>query len=142
MKEYLGDSVYADVNAKYAGVGADRVVLTTDNGYGASNTIYLETFVLDNLLKYIAKLEQFKAGVKDVREVMARDHLKALLDDPAVVEAVARAMEPMTFAVLDQVDSGEYRPAPGYETILRKVAECRKYAQVALFAIKKQAEIV
>jgi len=29
------------------------VKLTTDNGYGPSNTIYLELFVYDELVKYV-----------------------------------------------------------------------------------------
>ena len=39
MKEYLGDSVYADFQN-------NGVVLTTENGMGASNTIYMEPQVL------------------------------------------------------------------------------------------------
>lgn len=41
-KVYLGDSVYAEFNTVMAG----DVVLTTENGYGPSNTIYLEPGVL------------------------------------------------------------------------------------------------
>lgn len=48
-KEYLGDSVYADVNE----FGA--VVLTTENGYGPSNTVVLETEVFAALVSYIAR---------------------------------------------------------------------------------------
>jgi len=49
-KQYLGDSVYVDENP----VG--QLVLTTDNGHGASNTIYFEPEVLAALLVYIEKL--------------------------------------------------------------------------------------
>jgi hypothetical protein len=44
-KVYLGDSVYADFDGYH-------VVLTTGNGFGPSNTIYLEPAVLAALLKY------------------------------------------------------------------------------------------
>lgn len=45
MKVYLGDSVYADVEN-------GMLKLTTDNGGGASNTIYLEPEVYDALVEY------------------------------------------------------------------------------------------
>jgi hypothetical protein len=45
-KVYLGDSVYADFN----GYG---VVLTTENGYGPSNTIVLEPEVIEALSRYV-----------------------------------------------------------------------------------------
>lgn len=49
MKEYLGDSVYVDVvNGMF--------MLTTDNGEGPSNTIYLEPLVLDALVKYAERV--------------------------------------------------------------------------------------
>ena len=46
MKQYLGDSVYAEMKD-------DFLVLTTENGYEPSNTIYLEPQVLESLLRYI-----------------------------------------------------------------------------------------
>lgn len=45
-KEYLGDSVYAEVNE------FGQLVLTTENGHGPSNTIYLEPEVYDALIRY------------------------------------------------------------------------------------------
>ncbi len=44
-KRYLGDSVYAED----AGHG---IVLTTENGYGPSNRIFLEPEVLDALIRF------------------------------------------------------------------------------------------
>jgi hypothetical protein len=44
-KEYLGDSVYAE----FDGHG---IILTTDNGEGPSNMIYLELEVLDELNRF------------------------------------------------------------------------------------------
>jgi len=44
-KAYLGDSVYADFDGYH-------VVLTTENGYGPSNTICLEPAVMDALWEY------------------------------------------------------------------------------------------
>lgn len=45
-KEYIGDSVYAEINPDY-------LILTTENGFGPSNTIYLEPAVLSNLLFFL-----------------------------------------------------------------------------------------
>lgn len=47
-KDYLGDSVYADI----VPVG---VVLTTENGYGPSNIIVLEVDVLRALYRYVER---------------------------------------------------------------------------------------
>ena len=47
-KEYLGDSVYAELDA------AGGIVLTTENGLGPSNTIVLEPEVINALGRYIA----------------------------------------------------------------------------------------
>lgn len=46
-KQYLGDGVYVEIN-KF-----DQIILTTENGYEATNTIYLEWSVWDSLMKYI-----------------------------------------------------------------------------------------
>lgn len=43
-KEYLGDSVYLE----YDGY---MMILTTDNGTGASNTIFMEPEVVDAFIK-------------------------------------------------------------------------------------------
>ena len=53
-KQYLGNSVYAD----FDGYG---ITLTTENGYGPSNTIYLEPQVL-------AALEDYKTYLRKVNE--------------------------------------------------------------------------
>ena len=51
-KDYLGDSVYIDVNA----IG--QIVLTTENGYGPSNTIYMEPEVVAAFERYLARIRQ------------------------------------------------------------------------------------
>jgi hypothetical protein len=51
MKQYLGDSVYAEV------LYGD-IVLTTENGYGPTATIVLESEVLDSLLRFVKKLRE------------------------------------------------------------------------------------
>lgn len=48
-KEYLGDSVYVEVED-------GMVKLTTENGFGASNTIYLEQNVVDAFLSWYKQL--------------------------------------------------------------------------------------
>ena len=52
-KVYLGDSVYA----VFDGGG---ITLTTENGYGASNTIYLEMEVILSLQEYIERCQNEK----------------------------------------------------------------------------------
>lgn len=49
-KVYLGDSCYADFDGYH-------VVLTTENGYGPTNTIALEPAVLDALELYVEYLK-------------------------------------------------------------------------------------
>jgi hypothetical protein len=48
-RDYLGDSVYA-------GFDGYNIVLTTENGYGPTNTIALEPQVLRTLDNYRARL--------------------------------------------------------------------------------------
>lgn len=48
---YLGNSVYA----KFDGY---NIVLTTDNGFGASNTIVLEPIVYDALIQYNERIKK------------------------------------------------------------------------------------
>lgn len=45
-KVYLGDSVYAEVEG-------GMIKLTTENGYGPSNTIYLEPEVIHALNEFV-----------------------------------------------------------------------------------------
>jgi len=47
-KEYLGDSVYVDIEW-------GDLVLTTDNGEGPSNTIVLELEIYEQLVLYVNK---------------------------------------------------------------------------------------
>jgi glycyl-tRNA synthetase (class II) len=51
MKTYLGDSVYAEVRPY-------NVILTTENGAEASNTIYLEPEVLEAFLRFIERAKK------------------------------------------------------------------------------------
>ena len=50
MKTYLGDSVYADFDGFH-------VVLTTENGFGPTNTIYLEDSVIARLEDFLNRLK-------------------------------------------------------------------------------------
>ena len=51
FKDYLGDSVYAE----FDGYG---ITLTTDNGHGPSNTIYLEPNILEALNRFKARTRE------------------------------------------------------------------------------------
>ncbi len=53
-KVYLGDGVYADTDG-------NGIILTTENGVGETNRIYLEPEVLHSFADY---LETIKAGRK------------------------------------------------------------------------------
>ena len=59
-KEYLGDSVYVTAEE-------GRFKLTTDNGHGPSNTIYLEPEVFDALKRY-AERHAAKVTEADARQ--------------------------------------------------------------------------
>lgn len=49
-KAYLGDGVYADHDGYH-------IILTTENGIETTNTIYLDSQVLNSLLKLIEALK-------------------------------------------------------------------------------------
>lgn len=53
-KRYLGDSVYIEVER-------GMFKLTTENGLGPSNTIYLEPEVYQELVKYATEAFEFYA---------------------------------------------------------------------------------
>ncbi|MFI5222627.1 MAG: hypothetical protein ACHQX3_00030 [Nitrospirales bacterium] len=62
-KDYLGDSVYAEIED-------GMVKLTTENGLGASNTIFLEPEVIAALNRYVERIkgiysEQRATGATD-----------------------------------------------------------------------------
>ena len=50
-KVYLGDAVYCEVDR-------GMLKLTTEDGYKATNTIYLEFDVMENLIEYFAKVTE------------------------------------------------------------------------------------
>lgn len=56
-KVYLGDSVYADHDGH-------SVVLTTENGFGPSNTIVLEPEVMAALKRWLLEVELMFAVYK------------------------------------------------------------------------------
>lgn len=50
LSEYLGDSVYATFDGF-------RIVLTTDNGDGPTNTIYMEPSVIVALERFVERCQ-------------------------------------------------------------------------------------
>lgn len=56
-KQYLGDSVYVEQDGP-------NIVLTTENGVEETNCIYIESAVLDALLKYL-KLKVVKESEEE-----------------------------------------------------------------------------
>lgn len=60
-KIYLGDSVYAEFDAVFAG----DIVLTTENGEGPSNTIYLEPSVFAALHKMYETTQLQRHAIED-----------------------------------------------------------------------------
>ncbi len=50
MKVYIGDSVYVDFDGY-------SLILTTENGFGPTNTIYMEPSVCEALKLYVDRLK-------------------------------------------------------------------------------------
>lgn len=55
-KTYLGDAVYAHISPY------GELVLTTENGIEATNTIILEPQVIDALLRYLERVKEEKVS--------------------------------------------------------------------------------
>jgi hypothetical protein len=53
---YLGDSVYAYDDGEF-------LILTTDNGFGPTNKIYLEAEVIDAMLRFLEQKRALKITV-------------------------------------------------------------------------------
>ena len=60
-KVYLGDSVYADFDGF-------MICLTTENGEGPSDTIYLEPEVMLALIQYAESLKSSEPGEMDATD--------------------------------------------------------------------------
>lgn len=54
-KIYLGDGVYAEFD-----LAREIIILTTEDGVSITNTIYLEDFVLEALLKWLKRIGKIK----------------------------------------------------------------------------------
>jgi hypothetical protein len=63
-KAYLGDSVYVDRNERF------QLVLTTENGIGITNTIYLEPEVYQALVNYVESPRKPKSSMPAVGDVV------------------------------------------------------------------------
>jgi hypothetical protein len=50
-KTYLGDSVYVSIEG-------GMIKLATDNGYGASNIVYLEEHIFEALVEFVDSLRK------------------------------------------------------------------------------------
>ena len=59
---YIGDSVYVDFDSR-------GLILTTNNGYGATNTIYLVSEVYELLVAYVKSLVDKR--IQSAREEMS-----------------------------------------------------------------------
>lgn len=66
LKQYLGDSVYVD----YDGC---MLVLTTENGFGPSNIIYLEPGVLNSLVEYLKWLPDALARLRALNKAVQEE---------------------------------------------------------------------
>lgn len=59
-KVYLGDAVYVEIDRS-------MLKLTTEDGYKATNTIYLEFDVMENLIEYYGRITE-PAKEQDVQQ--------------------------------------------------------------------------
>lgn len=60
-KQYLGDSVYAEIEN-------GMLKLTTDNGRGPSNVIYLEDYVIVALGEYLQRISDGRLRLDNQKE--------------------------------------------------------------------------
>lgn len=67
-KTYIGDSVYCEFDGF-------QIRLTTENGYGPSNEIFLEDQVVNALLRQIEKYYGVKITVEKVKPPGESDEL-------------------------------------------------------------------
>jgi hypothetical protein len=58
QKSYLGDSVYADFDGF-------AIILTTENGYGPNNWIYMEPMIVDAFIGYVKRLSEANSAAPD-----------------------------------------------------------------------------
>lgn len=62
-KIYLGDAVYVEVNK------CNDLILTTENGIFATNTIVLEPQIYKALVEYVARLQKIKEEEEEIHDV-------------------------------------------------------------------------
>jgi len=65
-KEYVGDSVYADFDGF-------QICFTTENGFGASNTIYMELAVFMNAIRFAERCYNIKFKVEHAEVKSEKD---------------------------------------------------------------------
>lgn len=65
MKDYLGDAVYAELKMT-------MVKLTTNNGIGDSNTIFLEPEIVSVLMVFLAKIYKTDDCLHLVRKLLVQ----------------------------------------------------------------------
>jgi hypothetical protein len=117
-KVYLGDGVYVDANQ------AGQIVLTTEDGIGVTNIIYLEPEVCETLKAYIDQAQWQKSSapnVGDVVEVFLNGNwvlqtVKEVGSHPPYVDCI------MVKGLYRWFTCGEYR-APGINNFLEKSYE-------------------
>lgn len=85
LKSYLGDAVYADFDGYH-------IVLTTENGIEATNTIMLEPSVVAGLVGYAARLTQHPAD-KAKLAALLREREEAHERDRQAIAACAPVLE-------------------------------------------------
>lgn len=65
-KTYIGDSVYADFDGYH-------IILTTENGYGPSNTICLEPGLLEDIVAYHKRARELDARATALAKKLGED---------------------------------------------------------------------
>jgi hypothetical protein len=68
MKDYLGDGVYVELN------GHTHIILKTDSPDDPADTIYLEGFVIKNLLRFIDDAKRAYSSI-NTEEGQMKDYL-------------------------------------------------------------------
>jgi len=130
-KQYLGDSVYVDRN-QYG-----QLVLTTENGMGASNTIYLEPEVYQALKSYVDRPRSTVSGINNYLQVPIEE------DDecPNCRNGTLELQAPDVYVCRGECGAFFWGPQKGYDPIGIDLKTVEKEKRAMLDELRKKVDM-